>query len=214
MAVEPIKTATKKISVFTRILERMEYFFAFKNEKKVEILEKQADKRLETAKGLAKDGDGEGVKNQVQDYLQTKNKQDQLLGKIDKQQDVLDKFEDKIIDQQKIMEEIKTDVVDQNIKNEIVKVQEGVVNQVAKHVIDVDGKKGQTEFFQKVEHVWAPGTSGKGEGGVIYEGGSKIMFAPGTSGGSGNAVKDIKTVEVKTGGGGGNDGKTVEVKGN
>lgn len=214
MAVEPAKTATKKISVFTRILERMEYFFAFKNEKKVEILEKQADKRLETAKGLAKEGDGEGVKNQVQDYLQTKNKQDQLLDKIDKQQDILDKFEDKIIEQQKVMEEIKTNVVDKDVKNEIIEVQEGVVNQVAKHVIDVDGKEGLTDFHNKVEHVWAPGTSGKGEGGVIYQGGSKIMFAPGTSGGGPNAKSDIKGVEVKTGGGGGNDGKTIEVKGN
>lgn len=206
---------TPKISFFTIIGERIEYIFAFKAEKKIEVLEKHAEKRLEVAQDLAKEGDGEGVKNQIQDYNDTKEKQDGLLAKIDNPSGMLGKVEERTIDQQKTMEEIKTNVVDQNVKNEIIQVQENVVNQVAKNIVEVNGKEGQTEFFQKVEQVWAPGTGPGGTAGVVYEGGSKIMFAPGTSGGSPNATQDIKTVEVKTGGGGGgNDGKTIEIKGN
>ena len=182
--------------------------------KKIELLEKQAEKRLETAKEFAKEGNNEEVKNQIQDYNDTKEKQGGLLDKIENPRQSLDQVEERTIEQQKTMEEIKTNVIDKDVKNEIIEVQEGVVNQVAKRVVDVDGKEGLTDFQNKVEHVWAPGASGKGEGGVIYEGGSKIMFAPGTSAGSNNAPNDIKGVEVKTGGGGGNDGKTPEIKGN
>ena len=67
--------------------------------------------------------------------------------------------------------------------------------------MEVKGAEAKTEFFEKVEHVWAPGTGpGGGEAGVVYEGGGKLIFAPGTSAGSDNATSDIKTVEIKTGG--------------
>lgn len=210
--------------------ERFEYFFAFKIEKKIEVLDKQADRKLETVQSFAEKGDKENVQNQLQNYLETKEKQNDLLGKTNNK-NVLDMVEEKTIEQQKTMEEIKTGV-DEGMKKEMVVVQEKVVNQVAKRVIDVDGKVGQTEFFNKVEHVWAPGTgpggeagtsyapgtSGKGNGGVVvkggliqfapgtsaggesgvkYEGGAGRQYAPGTSSGGGNAGADIKTVEVK-----------------
>jgi len=197
--------------------ERFEYFFAFKIEKKIEVLDKQADRKLETVQGFVEKGDKENVQNQLQNYLETKEKQDGLLGKTNNK-NVLDEVLEKTIEQQKTMEDIKTGV-DEGTRKEMIVVQEKVVNQVAKRVIDVDGKVGQTEFFGKVEHVWAPGTSGTGSGGVevkggliqfapgtsaggqsgtMYKGGAGQQFAPGTSsGGGGNAGADIKTVEVK-----------------
>jgi len=42
-------------------------------------------------------------------------------------------------------------------------IQEQVVNQVAQHIVVVDGPEGRNEFFQEVKHVWAPGTSEQGE---------------------------------------------------
>jgi len=50
---------------------------------------------------------------------------------------------------------------------------------------------------------------------VVYEGGGKLIFAPGTSAG-GTAGSDIKTVEVKSGGGdsGGSGGGTTVEGGN
>ena len=128
------------------------------------------------------------------------------------------------------MEEIKTKV-DEDGKNNVVNIQEKVVNQIAQRIVEVNGPKGKTEFFNKVEHIWAPGTGPGGEagttfapgttvtgnGGVVVEGGL-IQFAPGTSaGGTGGTVyeggpagSDIKTVEVKTGGENGNGTNIVE----
>lgn len=133
---------------------------------------------------------------------------------------------ERTVEQQKTMEEIKTNINEEGKQN-VIQVQEQVANQVAKHVIDVNGPEGATEFLNDVAHVWAPGTEppagssgeeagvvyagggkiiyatgtgpGGGEAGVVIEGGS-IQFAPGTSAG-GPATQDIKTIEVKTGGG-------------
>jgi hypothetical protein len=183
-------------SIFLKIKESVQYFFAFGTDKKVTVLEKQAENRLDMAQDYADNGDQIEVQNSLQNYLQTKEKQDGLLDKID-DNGLLGSVQERTIDQQKTMEEIKTKV-DGEVKNEIIQVQEQVVNQVAQRVIVTNGPEGQTEFFNKVEHVWAPGTGpGGGEAGVVYEGGAKIMFAPGTSAG-GNGRSDIKTVEVKS----------------
>lgn len=180
------------------VREKIQYFFAFSADKKIEVLEKQAETRLDLAQDYADIGNHSKVQDSLQDYLQAKEKQDNFLDKV-VDDHVLGVVQERTIEQQKTIEDIKTKV-DQDTKQNIIQVQEQVVNQVAQRVVEVNGKEGQTEFFNKVEHVWAPGTGpGGGEAGVVYEGGAKIMFAPGTSaGGSGDAKADIKTVEIKT----------------
>ncbi len=197
-------------SIVVKIQEGIEYFFAFRVEKKVEVLEKHAEKRLVRAQGYAKDGNNEKLQNLLQNYLQIKERQNNLLGKTNGGE-ILKKVEEKTIEQQKTIEEIKTKT-DEDVKQKVVQVQEQVVNQTAQKIIDVNGSEGATEFFQKVEHVWAPGTGPGGESGVIIEGGT-IQFAPGTSSG-GNGGADIKNVEVKTGGGSNSDGGTTVEGGN
>ncbi len=188
---------TSENSVITKVQEGIEYFFAFKVENKVQVLERQAEKRLTLAQSYAEDGNNARVQSVMQSYLQIKEKQNDLLGK-NTSEDVLGAVEERTIEQQKTMEEIKTKT-GEDVKQNIIQVQEKVVNQVAQRIIEVNGPQGQTEFFNKVEHVWAPGTGpGGGEAGVVIEGGA-MQFAPGTSGG-GPAGSDIKTVEVKTGG--------------
>ncbi len=190
-------TLTTGETVITKIEEAVVYFFTYKTENKVQVLENNAEKRLVWAQNYIEGGDEEKAQNMVQSYLNIKEKQNDLLGKVDGE--VLGIVAERTIEQQKTMEQIKTQVGD-NLKQEVVQVQERVVNQVAERIIVVNGSEGQTEFFQKVEHVWAPGTGpGGGESGVVYEGGGKLIFAPGTSAG-GVGVSDIKTVEVKTGG--------------
>jgi hypothetical protein len=188
---------TSEDSVIVKIQEGLEYFFAFSVENKINVLEKHAEKRLVSAQELTDDGNGENVQDKLQDYLRIKEKQDGLLGKIDNE-GVLGAVAERTIDQQKTMEEIKMRV-DVETKQQVVQTQERVVNQVAKRVVEVNGSGGQTEFFQRVEHVWAPGTGPGGEAGVVVEGGA-MQFAPGTSAG-GPSGSDIKTVEVVTGGG-------------
>jgi len=187
---------TSENSIITKIQEGIEYFFAFKVENKVAVLEKQAEKRLVMAQGYAEKGNNERVQSLMQNYLQIKEKQNDLLGKTSDGK-VLSTVEERTVEQQKTMEEIKTKINEVGKQN-VVKIQEQVVNQVAEKVVGVKGAEGQAEFFNKVEHVWAPGTGPGGEAGVMYEGGGKLIFAPGTSSGGGNATSDIKTVEIKT----------------
>jgi hypothetical protein len=197
-AIDLQEVLTSENSIVVKIQEGIEYFFAFRVENKVEVLEKHAEKRLVMAQGYAEEGNNERVRNLIQNYLQIKERQNNLLGKSN-DGEVLGEVQERTIEQQKTMEEIKTKI-DKDGKEGVVQVQEQVINQVAQRVIATNGTEGATEFFQKVEHVWAPGTGpGGGEAGVVIEGGT-IQFAPGTSAG-GSAGGDIKTVEVKTGGG-------------
>lgn len=231
VAVDSPKVKVSSDSLVTRIMEKIEYFFAFKIEKKVEVLEKQAENRLNKAQDFADDGNKEKVQNQLQSYLDKKEAQNNLLGKSNGEV-VLKNVEERTIEQQKTMEDIKT-IVDDGMKQKIIQVQEQVVNQVAQRVIDINGKEEQTEFFNKVEHVWAPGTSSGGEagtsfapgtsstgnGGVVVKGGL-IQFAPGTSAGGESGVKyeggagQQLAPGTSSGGNAGADIKNVEVKGN
>jgi len=183
-------------SLITGFREKIAYFFAFGADKKIEVLEKQAENKLNSAQTHAENGDSQQLQDSLQNYLQTKEKQDVLLDKTTDPQRVLEKVQQKTVEQQKTMEEIKAQVTDQEVKQEVIQTQEQVVNQVAQKVVEVSGQEEQTEFFNKVEHVWAPGTGPGGEAGVIIEGGA-MQFAPGTSAG-GNSGADIKQVEIIT----------------
>ena len=194
-AVDLREMLTSEDSIVVKIQEGFEYFFAFGVQKKVEVLEKQAEKRLVMAQGYADEGNNEKVQNLLQNYLQIKERQNNLLEKTD-DGDVLGMVEERTIEQQKTMEGIKNKI-DDNGKQGVIDVQEAVVNQVAKRVIDVNGSEGATEFLNGVAHVWAPGTGPGGSGGVVIEGG-EMKFATGTSMSGPGA--DIKTVEIKTGG--------------
>jgi len=190
------QSLTSENSIFVKIQEGIEYFFAFKVENKIQVLEKHAEKRLAIAERYAEEGNNERVENTMQNYLQIKERQNSLLGQVDDGK-VLGAVETRTINQQVTMEDIKTKI-DEDTKHEVIQIQEQVVNQVAKRVVEVNGPEGQTEFFNRVEHVWAPGTGPGGEAGVVIEGGT-MQFAPGTSAG-GPAGQDIKTIEIKTGG--------------
>ncbi len=183
-AVELPEVITSPNSLITKIQEGVEYFFAFGTEKKVEVLEKHAEKRLAAAQTQADLGDDQEVQSLVQNYLQVKEKQDGLLDKTD-QGEVLGAVQERTIQQQR-------NQINEDAKREVVRVQERVVNQVAKRVVEVDGPEGQTEFFNEVEHVWAPGTGPGGEAGVVVEGG-ETQFAPGTGPG-GEAGKKVEVV--------------------
>jgi len=227
-AVDLQQILTSEDSIVVKIQEGIEYFFAFRIGNKVAVLERHAEKRLVMAQGYVEDGNNERVQNLLQNYQQIKERQNNLLGKID-DGEVLGNVEDRTIEQQKTIEEIKTKI-GKDGKQNVIQVQEQVVNQVAKRVIEVNGPEGATEFLNGVAHVWAPGTGpGGGEAGVVYAGGGKLIFAPGTGpGGQGGVVieggemmfapgtsaggsggSNIQNVVIE-GGGGSSGGATVE----
>jgi hypothetical protein len=180
------ESLTSENSIFVKIQEGVQYFFAFGVGKKIGVLEKQAEKRLAMAQGYAEKGNGERVQNLMQSYLQIKERQNSLLDKNDNN-DVLSQVEDRTIEQQKTMEEIKNIIIDDMGKQGVIDVQEQVVNQVAQRIVVQNGTEGQTEFLNEVLHVWAPGTGPGGEAGTVYAGGGKLIYAPGTGPGGGEA---------------------------
>jgi hypothetical protein len=209
-AIDLQEILTSEDSIVVEIQEKIEYLFTFKIENKITVLEKHAEKRLVMAQGYAEEGNNEKVQKLMQDYLQIKERQNDLFGEDDAGK-VLEAVAERTIEQQKTMEEIKTKI-DEDGKQQVVQVQEQVVNQVAERIVVVNGSEGQTEFFNKVEHVWAPGTGpGGGESGVVIEGGT-MQFAPGTSAGGPSGV-DIQSVVVESRGNSDNSGG-VKVEGN
>ena len=204
-AIDLQQALTSENSIVVKIQEGIEYFFAFSLERKVGVLEKHAEKRLSLAQGYAQEGNNEKMKDLLQNYLEIKEKQNNLLGKTD-DGETLESVAERTIEQQKTMEEIKNEI-DEGEKGNVIEVQEQVVNQVAERIVEVNGTEGQTEFFQKVEHVWAPGTGPGGEAGVVIEGGT-MQFAPGTSAG-GSGGSDIQNTVIE-GGGDSGGGTTIE----
>ena len=71
-AIDSQSTTTSQDSVFVKIQEGIEYFFAFTTEKKVKVLEKHAEKRLAKAQSFAEENGNEEVQNLLQNYLQIK----------------------------------------------------------------------------------------------------------------------------------------------
>ncbi len=189
---------TSSDSFLVKIVEGIEYAFTFGAEKRIGVLEKHAERKLELAKQYATEGDEEKVQNMLQRYERIRKR----LGKIVQNNltgDILGEVEERIIIQQETIEEIKG-MVGTTVKNEIVTMQENVVNEVAEWVVDVNGTEGQTEFFQKVEVVWAPGTEPEDglshEATVVIEGG-EMKFATGTEN-TGPSEPDIQNVVIET----------------
>ncbi|MFH1971044.1 MAG: DUF5667 domain-containing protein, partial [Patescibacteria group bacterium] len=79
-AVDLQEVLTSENSIIVKIQEGIEYFFAFKVEQKVEVLEKHAEKRLVMAQSYAEEGNNEKVQNALQNYLRIKERQHSLLG--------------------------------------------------------------------------------------------------------------------------------------
>ncbi|MDD3679847.1 MAG: DUF5667 domain-containing protein [Candidatus Shapirobacteria bacterium] len=241
-AIELPETLASENSIVIKIQEGIEYFFAFRTENKITVLEKHAEKRLIMAQGYVEEGKNDRVQSVLQSYLQIKERQNNLLEKTVEGK-ILGIVQERTIEQQKTMEEIKTKI-DEGVKQKVVQVQEQVVNQVAKKVVDINGPEGVTEFLGQVARVWAPGTGPGGEGGhvwaggaervwadgtgpggeggevgVVYAGGGKLIYAPGTGPGGGEGEVVIEGGNIKFASGtspngepSGTDTKTVEVK--
>ena len=198
----------KPQSLIIRVTEKLEYVFAFTSVGKVQVLEKQAERRLTEAKNSAQAGDIVEIESAVKAYENLKNQQAPILDEVD--QDVIDEVKTKTINQQESL----LDVVDfsPGSAGAVATTNKNVVETVKKTIEYKEGTMAGEAFEDratimyapgtgpggegggvKIEggelHTWAPGTSEGGEGGVTYEGGAMHVWAPGTSeGGSGGNV--------------------------
>src|SRR3990170_5234543 len=98
-------------SIIVKIQERIEYFFAFKREQKVLVLDKQAERRLTRAENLVKTGDANKTLSLIKNYETLKEKQGDLI-KI-APTTVLAEVKERTIKQQARIEDIKKDMSDE-----------------------------------------------------------------------------------------------------
>ena len=75
LAADTTNVPTSQVSILVKIQEGIKYFFTFKTENKITVLEENAEKRLVWAKSYADTGNEGGVQSMVQSYLQIKEKQ-------------------------------------------------------------------------------------------------------------------------------------------
>src|SRR3989304_6196434 len=66
-------------SFIVKIQERIEYFFAFNTEKKIAVLEKQAERRLTQAENLAKTKNVDKISSLIKSYETLKETQGNLI---------------------------------------------------------------------------------------------------------------------------------------
>jgi len=183
---------------FTQFVETIELAFTFREEKKVQVMAKHAERRIDWAEESFDSGDTQKGQDYLDDYVQTKNKISAKLDQVDEEM-VVD-FQEKTIDENKMIEEFKDNLSGTN-RIDIENTQTQVLEKTWEVVGEIQGE-GAAENF--VERIYAPGTGSGGENKVIIEGG-EFKFAPGTGPGGESQVIE-GTVEIKING----DGKANE----
>ena len=167
-------------SLFVRIQERIEYFFAFNIQQKVIVLEKQAERRLTRAENLVKTKDVGQALSLIKSYEILKEKQGDLIGGAPAT--VLDKAKEQTIKQQARIEDMKEDMPEE--AKELIEDGQKTVIKTMMDTIDDSGTKEDkdeaTEFAEEIKNVIDPGSN------IFVPGTNEVApgtleVAPGTS---------------------------------
>lgn len=150
-------------SLFVKIQERIEYFFAFRIEQKVTVLEKQAERRLRQAENLVKTKDVDQALPLIKSYQTLKEKQGDLIK--DAPLTALANAKEQTIRQQARIEEIKKNIPDE-VDNIIEDSQREVMKTMVDNIKTEEDESKVTEFAEEVKNVLDPGSH---------------IFAPGTN---------------------------------
>ena len=175
---------------FTQVLEKIELAFTFKEESRIKVLGKHAERRVNRAEESFDNGDNEKAQNYLDEYVQIKEEISVKLDQVDEK--IVDDFKDRTIVENKKIEEFKNDLSETS-RVVVEKTQTEVLEKTWEVVGEIQGEKAAENF---VKTIYAPGTGPGGESKVIIEGG-ELKLAPGT--GSVGESKVIEgTVEIKT----------------
>ena len=157
-------------SPIMRIRERIEYFFAFNTQKKVIVLEKQAERRLTQAENLAKTKSVDQIPPLIKSYETLKERQGGLIRgapTID-----LAGAKERTIEQQSRIEGIKKDMPE-NAKDVVENSQSTVIKTMIDNIRADENEEKVTEFTEGIKNVLDPGTN------VILESAPEV--APGAN---------------------------------
>jgi len=186
------------IGFLTQVREKVEYAFAFSNEKKTQLLNKQAERRLERAQEQAQAGDEKSVGALVEDYKNIKGKQGELVEKASDNNDIKNQIKNSTIDEQEAIKTIVENVSVDTVK-QVIDIDREVITDIQRRVVVEGGEISREQFEKSVSVVWAEGTgpneviSGdkNSEKNNIEVVGGLPEYAPGTSAG-GESQREIK----------------------
>lgn len=153
-------------SFIVKIRERIEYFFAFRTEQKVIVLEKQAERRLKQAENLVKTKDVNQALSLIKSYETLKEKQGDLIESAPTTD--LTGVKEQTIQQQARIEDMKGYIPDA-AKDIIEEGQRTVIKTMIDNLDDSGTKEDKdevAEFTEEVKNVLDPGSN---------------IFAPGTN---------------------------------
>ena len=151
-------------SLFVKIQERIESFFAFSTEQKIIVLEKQAERRLTQAENLVKTKDVDQALSMIKSYETLKEKQGNLIKTTSTT--VPAEVKEQTVQQQTRIEDMKEDMPE-SIKEVIEESQRTVIKTVIDNLDDSGTIENEaTEFAEEIKNVIDPGSN---------------IFAPGTN---------------------------------
>lgn len=182
---------------FIQVLEKIELTFTFKEESKIRVLGKHAERRIDWAEESFDDGDTQEAQDYLDEYAEKKEEIGTMLDQVD--EEMVDDFKDQTIVENKRIEEFKNDLLEAP-RVIVEETQMEVLEKTWEVVGEIQGEAAAEHF---VETIYAPGTGPGGESKVVIEGG-ELKFAPGTgSGGESEVIES--TLEIKINGQGSGD---------
>lgn len=179
----------------------------WRNTSKVALLDRYANRRVEIIKVVAKDNDLDLTKKFINEYLNFKTKQSNLIKNKNLSLAIVQEVAEKTLAQQKDLSILRQES-SEDIKKEIAHVQETVINNQQELIKQKDGQPAAENFADQTVAIWrdpqnltkddekatriyAAGTTAGGRDGVVIDGGEgkivqnstgelKIEYAPGT----------------------------------
>lgn len=183
------------------------YLLTWKSTSKTMVLDKYANKRVEAIKTVAKDGNLDLLKKFCDEYQGLKTRQFNLIRNKNLNQATIQTVTQNTIIQQKELSILRQES-EQDVKKEIAKIQETVVNGQQQSLEQKVNKQAAEDFADQIVAAWrdpqnitkneekatriyAAGTTAGGRDGVLIDGGEgkiieksngelKIEYAPGT----------------------------------
>jgi len=136
----------------TRVLEKIELTFTFKEENKIKVLGAHAEKRVEWAEESFNSGATQKAQDYLDEYAQTKEEISMKLDQVD--EEVVDDFKNRTIVQNRKIEEFKNDLSETS-RVVVEKTQTEVLEKTWEVVGEIQGEEAAENF---VETIYAPGT--------------------------------------------------------
>ena len=142
-------------SLIVKIQEKVEYFFAFSDQQKIAVLDKQAERRLAHAKSLVKTADVAKIPALLKEYETLKHKQSELI-KVAPATTLVN-AEEETVKQQASIEDLKENLPEpmkQVVSESQITVIESMVDSIEEK--ETNSEVAVTNFIKEIKEVINP----------------------------------------------------------